>query len=87
MDSQFSKHVLCVVQKIPRGKTLSYSEVAKRAGFPKASRAVGNLLAKNTNTHIPCHRVIRSDGKLGSYNQLLGKSKRKILEEEGVILV
>jgi O-6-methylguanine DNA methyltransferase len=85
MNSEFTKKILKVVSKIPQGKTLSYGEVAKRAGSPKASRVVGNILAKNKDISVPCHRVIRSDGALGSYNNLLGKSKRRILEEEGAI--
>jgi len=47
---------------------LSYKEVAKRVGFPKAWRAVGNILNKNRNKKTSCHRVIRSDGKVGGYN-------------------
>jgi O-6-methylguanine DNA methyltransferase len=85
METRFQQSVFRVVRKIPRGKTLSYKEVAERAGFPKASRAVGNILAMNSDTSVPCHRVIRSDGKLGAYNGLLGKSKEKILREEGAL--
>ena len=70
--------------KIPKGKVLTYKEVAKRAGNAKASRAVGNILNKNFNPKIPCHRVIRSDGKLGGYNRG-AVEKRKILKKEGVI--
>lgn len=81
----FRDHVLSVVSKIPRGSVLSYKEVAKQAGNPKAMRAVGNILKQNTNTDIPCHRVIRSDGSLGAYNGLLGRSKEKLLKDEGVL--
>lgn len=58
-----------MVARIPKGKTLSYKEVAIRAGRAKAYRAVGNILNKNYNPKIPCHRVIRSDGKIGGYNR------------------
>jgi methylated-DNA-[protein]-cysteine S-methyltransferase len=81
----FSEKVYEVVNKIPKGKVLTYKEVAKKAGNEKASRAVGNILHKNLNPKIPCHRVIRSDGKLGGYNRG-GEMKKEILRKEGIIL-
>ncbi len=79
---QFREEVLKVVKNIPKGSVLTYKEVAERAGSPKAWRAVGNILNKNQNPNIPCHRVIRSDGRIGGYNK--GKSlKRKLLKKEG----
>jgi len=78
----FKERVLEIVANIPKGLTLSYSEVATMAGSPKASRAVGTILSGNTNKNIPCHRVIKSDGSPGKYNQLLGVSKEKILFQE-----
>jgi methylated-DNA-[protein]-cysteine S-methyltransferase len=81
----FKDRVLKIVAKIPRGKTLTYAEVARRAGSPYAYRAVGNILNKNHDSKIPCHRVIRSDGMLGGYNRGQ-KKKREILRQEGVIL-
>ncbi len=80
----FKQKVLEVVSKIPKGKALSYKEVAKRAGSPKAFRAVGNILNKNYDSKIPCHRVIRSDGKAGGYNRGI-KAKIKKLKEEKVL--
>ncbi len=71
----FKEKVLKIVKGIPGGKTLSYKEVAKLAGSPRAYQAVGNILNSNYDPNIPCHRVIRSDGKAGGYNR--GK-KRKI---------
>lgn len=82
-QKSFKEKVLTVVQKIPRGKTLTYKEVASRAGNSKASRAVGSIMKNNTDTSVPCHRVIRSDGKFGEYNGLLGASKQEVLEREG----
>ncbi len=81
----FSDKVYEVVKKIPKGKVLTYKEVAKRAGNALASRAVGNILNKNYNPKIPCHRVIRSDGKMGGYNRGV-QNKIKILKAEGVKL-
>jgi len=77
----FKEKVLKVVGKIPRGQTLTYQEVARRAGRSKAYRAVGNILNKNYDPQIPCHRVIRADGTLGGYNQGRAK-KERILKEE-----
>lgn len=73
-----------VVRKISRRKTLTYKQVAKLAGKPKAYRAVGNILNTNYNPKIPCHRVIRSDGKIGGYNRGI-KNKIKILRKEGAV--
>ena len=82
----FTEKVFNVVKKIPKGKVLTYKEVAKRAGNEKASRAVGNILHKNFDPHIPCHRVIRSDGKFGGYNRG-GQNKKELLRREGVVLI
>lgn len=73
----FKERVLEIVSKIPKGKTLSYKEVAMLAGNPKAYRAVGNVLNKNFNKKIPCHRVICSDGKVGGYNR--GRKRKQLL--------
>ncbi len=81
---KFSEKVQAVVSKIPTGKVLTYAQVAARAGNPKASRAVGGVMAKNQDKNIPCHRVIKSDGSIGMYNGLQGKSKEVILKKEGV---
>ncbi len=80
----FKEKVLGVVKQIPNGSVLTYKQVAKKAGNEKASRAVGTLMAKNQDKSVPCHRVIRSDGKVGEYNGLQGKSKLKLLKQEGV---
>jgi len=72
----FSKKVYAVVKAIPRGKTMTYKQVAERAGNPKAARAVGTLMAKNFDQKIPCHRVVKSDGTVGGYNR--GGPGRKV---------
>jgi O-6-methylguanine DNA methyltransferase len=77
----FTEKVYEVVRKIPKGRTLSYKEVAVLAGNPKAYRAVGNILHKNYNPETPCHRVICSNGKIGGYNRG-EKRKKEILEIE-----
>ncbi|MES2014433.1 MAG: MGMT family protein [Patescibacteria group bacterium] len=84
--SDFKARVIAVVKKIPRGKTMSYGEVGKRAGHPKAARAVGAIMAANKDKSVPCHRVIRSDGKIGGYNGLQGtKDKAALLKKEGAL--
>ncbi len=72
----FVEKVYATVSKIPKGKTMTYKEVAKKAGNPLAARAVGTLMSKNFNPKIPCHRVVRSDGKIGGYNR--GGPGRKV---------
>ena len=63
---------------------MTYKQVAEFAGKPRAYRAVGNILNKNNNPEVPCHRVIRSDGKIGGYNKGV-KRKRDLLKSENVI--
>ncbi|MEK7664001.1 MAG: MGMT family protein [Patescibacteria group bacterium] len=82
--SDFQSKVFKIVQKIPKGKVLTYGQVAKLTGNPKAFRAVGNILNTNYNLSIPCHRVIRSDGKIGGYNRGVDK-KLELLKKEGYL--
>jgi methylated-DNA-[protein]-cysteine S-methyltransferase len=86
MKKDFSQKVVEIVRKIPKGKVLTYKEVAKRAGSPRAYRAVGNIMSKNMDKNVPCHRVIKSDGTPGGYSGLRGNNKREILRKEGVVL-
>lgn len=66
--SDFQKSVWAVLQKIPVGKTLSYTEVAERLHKPKAVRAVANACAANPLALvIPCHRILRADGGISGY--------------------
>jgi len=65
----FREKVHSIVARIPKGKTLTYKEVATRAGNPKAARAVGAIMRTNYDSAIPCHRVVRSDGRPGGYNR------------------
>jgi O-6-methylguanine DNA methyltransferase len=81
----FSKKVYAIVAGIPKGKMMTYATVAKQAGSPGAARAVGTLMAKNYDHSIPCHRVIRSDGKIGNYNRGGERAKRALLKKEGAI--
>jgi O-6-methylguanine DNA methyltransferase len=85
MILSFPEKIYNIVKKIPKGKVLTYKQVAELAGRPEAYRAVGNILNKNTNPEVPCHRVIRSDGKIGGYNQGT-KTKRHLLINEGMVI-
>ena len=80
----FQKKVWDLLREIPSGQTITYGELAVRAGNPKASRAVGAANGKNPiPIIIPCHRVIGSNGKLTGYAGGL-EAKKKLLEiEEG----
>lgn len=87
MPTEFQEKVYQIVKKIPKGKVMSYKEVARVVGKPRAYRAIGNALNKSASwrTDIPCHRVIRSDGKVGGYR--LGKKKKILaLKKEGVTI-
>ncbi len=75
-----------MVRNIPRGKTLSYGEVAKRAGSPGAARAVGTLMKNNSLKSVPCHRVILANGKPGRYNGGGETRKRALLLGEGALV-
>ena len=75
------------IKKIPKGQTKTYKDIALALKKPKSSRAVANACGKNPLLiEIPCHRVIRSDGKLGGYSGKGGvHQKRKLLKEEGAL--
>lgn len=80
--SEFSHKVYQIVKAIPRGEVKNYRQVAEAAGQPRAYRAVGRILSRNYDPTIPCHRVIRSDGRTGGYNRGI-EAKRQLLQKEG----
>ena len=85
-NKSFFSKVYEVVKKIPKGKVLTYKQVARLAGSPKAFRAVGSAMRKNPDMKtIPCHRVVGSDGKMHGYSAGQGiKTKINLLKKEGV---
>ena len=78
----FQRRVWQALQKIPVGKKVTYAEVARRIGLPKAVRAVASACAANNiAVAIPCHRVVRNDGSLSGYAWGVER-KRLLLERE-----
>jgi len=83
----FREKVYGVTKKIPRGKVATYGQIARLAGNPKASRAVGLFMKTNPFAPVvPCHRVVAFDGSLTGYSAGDGVStKMEMLIAEGVI--
>jgi len=82
--TKFEKNVLVATFKIPSGKVSTYKRIAEKIGKPRAYRAVANALHKNPlHPIVPCHRVVRSDGKFGGEKKGAA-SRRKLIEDEGV---
>jgi AraC family transcriptional regulator of adaptative response/methylated-DNA-[protein]-cysteine methyltransferase len=78
----FQRRVWQELQKIPRGTTRSYTQVARAVGKPRSVRAVARAIATNpVSVVVPCHRVIRADGNLAGYRWGLQR-KQKLLERE-----
>jgi methylated-DNA-[protein]-cysteine S-methyltransferase len=83
--TEFQRRVVQQCRRIRGGRTLSYAELAAKAGFPGAARAVGNTMARNRfPIVIPCHRVVGSAGSLGGFSAPSGISlKQRMLNLEG----
>ncbi len=86
IGTSFQIKVWKEIIKIQKGKTKTYKEIAINIGHPNSSRAVANACGKNPYPGtIPCHRVIRSDGKIGGYSGPGGETqKKKLLQEENL---
>lgn len=77
-ETAFARAVLTKIQEIPPGQVRSYAWVAREIGHPRAVRAVGSALARNpVPVLVPCHRVVRSDGRIGQY--ALGSERKRVL--------
>ncbi len=82
----FQLDVVRVLRRVPYGEVVSYGELARLAGYPRAQRAAGTFCAQNRfGIVVPCHRVVASDG-LGSYGSLGPGYKQRLLALEGVTL-
>jgi methylated-DNA-protein-cysteine methyltransferase-like protein len=75
----FAEAVRAVIRDLKRGQVVSYGEVARRAGYPQAARAVGNVLA--TNIGLPWWRVVRANGELAAHG---GEEQARRLRREGI---
>lgn len=83
----FTERVYEIVARIPAGKVATYGDVARLAGSPGASRAVGMAMSHNRDTaRVPCHRVVGSDGSMHGYAFGGVVTKREILAREGVAM-
>jgi O-6-methylguanine DNA methyltransferase len=83
--TEFEAAVLRKTMEIPYGEVRPYSWVAREIGRPLAVRAVGSALAHNPVTFvIPCHRVVRADGRIGEYGAGGPEAKREVLSVEGI---
>ena len=85
VGTEFQKKVWSQIRHIPPGKVLTYGEVAKLVGCPGAARAVGSAMKSNKlPILVPCHRVVSSSG-LGGYSAHGGlRTKKKLLDAEGL---
>jgi O-6-methylguanine DNA methyltransferase len=82
----FQRDVVAALRRVPYGEVVSYSDLARLAGHPRAQRAAGTVCARNRfPLVVPCHRVVSADG-LGSYPGLGLDYKRRLLALEGVTL-
>ena len=80
IGTSFQIKVWKEIIKIPKGKTKTYKEIAIKIGHPNSARAVANACARNPHPIlIPCHRVVRSDGKIGGDSGPGGASQKKKL--------
>lgn len=85
-ERSFLKTVLEIVKKIPRGKVLTYGQVASLAGVPRAARIVGGVLFQmGPSEKIPWQRVINAKGGISTYRVGMGDQQRSLLEKEGLV--
>ena len=87
--TEFARAILTALRKVKPGRTVSYGELAKMAGRDSASRAVGTVMANNDlPLIIPCHRVLRSDGKIGGFSAAGGiLTKQRMLDLEAKLAI
>jgi len=84
--TRFERDVLVATFEIPKGRVSTYKRIAERIGRPKAYRAVGNALHRNPLAPIvPCHRVVKSEGRIAGNKKGI-EARRRLLEEEEIPL-
>ena len=84
--TDFRRRVLAAVARIPAGRVATYGDIAAKAGNPRASRAVGNIMRECRSPAVPCHRVIAAGGRLGGFGSS-PQLKKALLRAEGVLVV
>ena len=85
LQNNFREKVFAVVKRIPRGKVLTYGQVALLLGRPRGAREVGWMLHSNDSADVPCHRVVDRNGRLAPNFAFDGaKEQRRRLEAEGI---
>lgn len=85
MTTNFQKRVYKILKKVPKGKVTTYGAIAKKLG-KKSYRAVGTALNKNPYApHVPCHRVVKSNGEVGGFAHGT-KKKMEMLRKEGIVI-
>jgi len=77
-----NQKIFSYLKKLPKGKITTYKFLADK--FHTSPRAVGMILKSNKDKSVPCYKVIKSNGELGGYNGLLGKSKKELLKRDGI---
>ncbi|MEZ5842230.1 MAG: methylated-DNA--[protein]-cysteine S-methyltransferase [Hyphomicrobiaceae bacterium] len=84
----FNASIYRALREVPRGTTVTYGDLAKRVGQPRAARAVGVAMARNPwPVIVPCHRVLASGSKVGGFSAPGGvATKEKLLSHEGVVI-
>jgi O-6-methylguanine DNA methyltransferase len=89
MHSPFKEKVYTIARQVPKGKVVTYGQLARLAGSPGAARAVGMCMKTNPDMKtIPCHRVVASNGMLTGYSAGEGiATKKQMLIKEGVSFI
>ena len=82
MGSPFEQQVVKTIRRLKPGEVASYGEIAEEAGFPRAARGVGAILAKSSG--LPWWRVVRADGRLVAPNE---REQARLLKKEGITVV
>lgn len=77
-NKELSQKIFSYLKNLKKGETITYKFLAQK--FKTSPRAVGQILKSNKDKSVPCYKVIRSDGKIGCYNNLLGKDKKFLIE-------
>ncbi len=87
-DLSATDKILAAIRAIPRGQVAGYGEVAHRAGLPGRARMVARILTENSDTELPWHRVLRSDGRIAMPEGSKGRREQsQRLRSEGVVVI